>query len=94
MGQAPALDGVLFDASPFGQDGFAAPEVDHPHPGTFKQIPKKGVHWIISNLVTTHEKPGLKGVILERRPPNMGLGGHAKSVGNSFRFLAKGPAGV
>ena len=28
MGQAPALDGVLFDASPFGQDGFAAPEVD------------------------------------------------------------------
>ena len=28
MVQATFLDGLLFNASPFGQDGFAAPEVD------------------------------------------------------------------
>ena len=28
MVQAAVLDGLLFDTSPFGQDGFAAPEVD------------------------------------------------------------------
>jgi hypothetical protein len=28
MVQAAVLDGFLFDASPFGQDGFAATEVD------------------------------------------------------------------
>ena len=28
MVQAAVLDGLLFDASPFGQDGFAATEVD------------------------------------------------------------------
>ena len=28
MVQSSVLDGLLFDAPPFGQDGFAAPEVD------------------------------------------------------------------
>ena len=28
MVQAAVLDGLVFDASPFSQDGFAAPEVD------------------------------------------------------------------
>ncbi len=28
MVQAAVLDGLVFDASPFGQDGFAAPKVD------------------------------------------------------------------
>jgi hypothetical protein len=28
MVQAPVLDGFLFDAPPFGQDGFATMEVD------------------------------------------------------------------